>query len=152
MLLNVCALEMVIVVSWNNMNSMVLSLEKTVYTECIPAMKSKPVHMWVDLPWGESKRLSGGGDNAILPTGAVSGFQQMDALVTDRMVRAYWTHSTRSQWETADPLGSGSDPFDPCLEVTPICLGLDSSSGWDSGFWSREEKAGVNVRTKREQR
>lgn len=35
--------------------------------------------------------------------------------------RAYWTHSTRPQWETADPLGSGSDLFDPFLGVTPIC-------------------------------
>lgn len=46
-------------------------------------------------------------------------------------IEAYRTHSTRSQWESADPLGTGSDLFDPRLEVTPICstaaVELDSS-------------------------
>lgn len=54
---------------------------------------------------------------------------------TDGRTGAYWTHSARPRREAADPLGSGSDPFDPCLEVTPIC---STWPGWEwvhAGFF-----------------
>lgn len=44
--LTFCEMEMVIIiVSSDNMNGVVLSTEKLDYIECIPAMNSKPVHM-----------------------------------------------------------------------------------------------------------
>lgn len=63
-------------------------------------------------------------NNAISPPAAVPVTWASICWNPDRIARAYWTHSTPAQWETADPLGSGSDPFDPCLEVTPICLAV----------------------------
>lgn len=45
MSLVLCEMEIVITVSSDNMNSVELSTEKPDYTECIPAMNSKPVHM-----------------------------------------------------------------------------------------------------------
>ena len=68
----------------------------------------------------------------------------------DKICRGYWIHFTRFQLETVVQLGFGSDLFDRCPDVTPICsavMGLASSEGVKVGVLAMVMKPGVSIKT-----